>query len=87
MKKTRAKPDDELRPEYAFDYSKAARGKYAKRIAKEGTNIVVLDPDVAASFVDSVSVNAALRALIAIAEPIRKTPKPRPKRSASSTGR
>ena len=55
---------DEMRPEYNFDYSKAVRGKYYKRLLEEGTNVVVLDPDVAKTFHDSASVNEALRSLI-----------------------
>ncbi len=59
MKKApKGPPDDEMRPEY--DFSKGVRGKYAKRYA-EGTNVVVLDPDVAAVFPDAASVNQALR--------------------------
>lgn len=42
------------------------RGKYVARYA-EGTNVVVLEPDVAAAFPDSEAVNAALRALLEIA--------------------
>ncbi len=49
-----------LRDEY--DFSRGVRGKYAARYA-EGTNVVVLDPDVARVFHDSRSVNKALRAL------------------------
>jgi hypothetical protein len=55
---------DGLRPEYHFDYSKAVRGKYYKRILKEGTNVVVLEPDVAKAFSDSASVNSALRVVL-----------------------
>ena len=54
------RPDDEMRPEY--DFSKGVRGKYAARFA-EGSNVVVLEPDVAARFHDSRAVNEALRAL------------------------
>ena len=50
----------EMRKEY--DFSGGVRGKYAKRFA-EGTNVVVLDRDVAEIFTDSESVNRALRAL------------------------
>jgi len=56
---------DEMRPEY--DFSGGVRGKYAQRY-RQGTNIVVLDPEVAAVFPDSTSVNDALRALLAIAK-------------------
>ena len=49
-----------------YDFSGGIRGKYAKRYA-EGTNVVVLAPDVAAIFPDSESVNEALRALVQIA--------------------
>jgi len=55
---------DELRHEYKFDYSKAARGKYYQRLLKEGANVVVLEPDVAKAFHDSASVNDALRLLL-----------------------
>lgn len=46
-----------------YDFSKGIRGKYAKRYA-EGTNIVVLAPDVAAAFKTSQAVNEALRAFM-----------------------
>jgi len=52
---------DDLRPEY--DFSGGVRGKYAQRV-REGTNIVVLDPDVAAEFKDSQAANDALRRLL-----------------------
>lgn len=48
-----------------YDVTNSVRGKYAKQFA-EGTNIVVIDPDVAEYFPDHDSVNDALRALIAI---------------------
>jgi hypothetical protein len=65
MKKaTRSKRDPDMLAEY--DFSSGVRGKYAKRYA-EGTNVVVLDPDVAAVFPDAQSVNDALRALVRIA--------------------
>jgi len=54
-----------MRPEY--DFSSGVRGKYAGRYGK-GTNVVLLDPEVAAAFPDSTSVNDALRALLAIAK-------------------
>ena len=48
-------------PEY--DFSAGVRGKYAANYAN-GTNIVVLDPDIAEVFPDSKSVNEALRVLV-----------------------
>jgi hypothetical protein len=65
MRKTPAKRrDPEMRSEY--DFSKGVRGKYAERF-KEGTNIVVLKPEVAEVFPDSAAVNDALMALVRIA--------------------
>lgn len=66
MRKTNSSPGrDEMKPEY--DFSGGVRGKYADRY-RQGTNVVLLDPEVAAAFPDSDSVNAALRALLAIAK-------------------
>ena len=48
-----------------YDFTKGGRGKYAQRYAA-GSNVVVLDPDVAEVFPDSASANHALRALIDI---------------------
>jgi hypothetical protein len=49
-----------------YDFSKGVRGKYAQRYA-EGTNVVVLAPDVAAVFKNSQAVNEALRAIMKMA--------------------
>jgi len=48
-----------------YDFSNGVRGKYVDRFAK-GSNVIVLDPDVAEVFPDSESVNQALRALAEI---------------------
>ena len=70
MKKTRRKPArDEMRAEY--DFSKAVRGKNARRIGRT-TTLVVLEPDVAAVFDTSEAVNSALRALVAIPVPKKR---------------
>jgi len=53
--------EPELRSEY--DFSGAVRGKYYKRYL-EGTNVVVLEPDVAKRFKNSASVNKVLRAYL-----------------------
>lgn len=65
MRNGKAKADDtEMKAEY--DFSKGVRGKYAKSFAK-GTNIVVLDPDVAKVFRNSREVNGILRTLTRLA--------------------
>ena len=64
MKTKTHKVKDELRPEYNFDYTKAVRGKYSKRLSIEGSNVIVLDPDIAKAFNDSSAVNEALRSLL-----------------------
>ena len=64
QKATHAQGDPDLLAEY--DFSQGVRGKYAQRYA-EGTNIVVLSPDVMEFFPDSEAVNAALRVLVDIA--------------------
>jgi len=67
MKRRRGSLNDNLRPEYNFDYSKAIRGKYSRRLQKERANVVVLEPDVAKAFRDSAAVNDALRSLLKVA--------------------
>ncbi len=59
------KEDAEMLDEY--DFSQGVVGKYAKQYA-EGTNVVLLDPDVAKVFPDSEAVNQALRAIAQIIE-------------------
>ena len=80
MKKNKGKgrphrpEEDTMRPEY--DFSKAVRGVTAARYA-EGTNIVLLDPDVAEIFPDTRAVNEALRT---IARLTRTTLRQRPRK-------
>ena len=72
MKKKHKNSDTpEMRDEY--DFSQGARGKYAGRFAK-GTNLVLLDADVAKVFPTAESVNRALRALADAA--VRSTSEP-----------
>ena len=52
-------------PEY--DFSGAVQGKYWKRF-EEGTNLILLEPDVRDAFPDSKSVNEALRGLLQLAK-------------------
>ncbi len=72
MKATKKTPEDDLRPEYDFDYSKGIRGKYYKRLLEEGSNVVVLESDVAAAFRDSAAVNEALRSLLQFTRSTRR---------------
>ena len=72
---------DNLRPEYKFDYSKGVRGKYYKRILKEGANVVVLEPDVAKAFPNSAAVDDALRVVLKAGQAARGSA-PRPGRSS-----
>jgi hypothetical protein len=67
MKKARSRKPDELRPEYDLSGLKhAVRGKYHAR-AIAGSNVVLLDADVAEVFPTTESVNAALRMLLTLA--------------------
>ena len=73
----KSKQSDEMRDHY--DFSGGVRGKYAARYA-EGSNVVVLAPDVADVFPDSIAVNEALRTLLRISGktlPSKSAPKKR----------
>jgi hypothetical protein len=67
--------EDELRPEYDFAAMQGCvRGKYVQRYrfakgdaTRTGTNLVLLDPDIAKAFPTDTSVNEALRLLLQIA--------------------
>lgn len=60
--------EDELRSEYDFAQMKGGvRGKYVERY-RAGTNLVLLDPDVAQAFPNEIAVNEALRMLIQVAQ-------------------
>jgi hypothetical protein len=66
-KPKRHEDDDDLRPEYDFkSLGPPVRGKYYER-ARAGTNLVLLEPDVAAAFPTQDSVNRALRLLSEVA--------------------
>ena len=59
---------DELRPEYKLeDLGQGIRGKHYEEY-QQGTNLVLLSPDVAAAFPTEEAVNEALRSLIKIAQ-------------------
>ena len=57
--------NNDLRPEYPVELIRSGiRGKYARRY-KEGSNIVVIDPDLSDAFPNSEAVNEALRSYLA----------------------
>jgi hypothetical protein len=65
--------EDDLLPEYDFANMKGSvRGKYVDRY-RSGTNVVLLDPDVADAFPTAESVNEALRMLLTIAQRQKQT--------------
>jgi hypothetical protein len=57
-----------MRAEY--DFSSGVRGKYEHRFS-QGTNVVLLDPELVKAFPDSKSVNEALRALVGLARGLK----------------
>lgn len=71
MKK--ARPLDDLRAEYDIkDFKgKGVRGKYLKSY-RSGTNVVLLDADVASAFPDAKAVNETLRLVMRAALPLRR---------------
>lgn len=68
-KKQKVTEEDTMRPEY--DFSKGVRGKHYLRY-REGTNVVVLEPDVAAEFRTAEDVNETLRAVADIVRQRKK---------------
>lgn len=82
MKKQKTDKPDDLRPEYdlAPMLKDGVRGKYAAGYTA-GTNVVLLDPDVAAAFPTPETVNEALRLVIKlsaipVASTVRQSPAP-----------
>jgi hypothetical protein len=63
-KQTEIERDPDMLDDY--DFSQGVRGKYVQRFA-QGSNVVILSPDVAEIFPDSESVNTALRLLVKVA--------------------
>ena len=73
MKKTNPIPADEMRAEYDFASMKGGvRGKYAKR-AREGTNIVLIEPEVTDAFPTERAVNEALKGVLRTTRAVRST--------------
>jgi hypothetical protein len=83
MKKVKS-TSDELRAEYKrSDFKKLERGRYSERI-RASSNVVVLEPEVAAVFPNSAAVNKALHSLLEVAESVsrRTSGSGRPARNA-----
>ena len=73
----------------AYDFSSAVRGKYYDQY-RQGTNVVLLDPDVAEVFPNATAVNDALRALVAVADAKasrRRAGADRPSKALQATSR
>jgi len=67
-KELKSEMEDELRPEYDFaQMPGGVRGKYVSRY-RRGTNLVLLDADVAQAFPNDAAVNEALRLLMQVAQ-------------------
>ena len=84
MKTSRPVRADELRSEYHFDYSTAIRGKFYRRLMREGANVAVLEPDVAKVFRTSAAVNQSLRFLLRVSETTRRLTRPSRGRAAGA---
>ena len=73
MKKTNPTPGDDLRSEYDFASMKGGvRGKYVER-AREGTNIVLIEPEVSEAFPTEQAVNEALKGVLNTTRAVRET--------------
>ena len=71
MKKVNRKSANDMLPEYDFASMKGAvRGKYAAQY-RAGTNLVLLDPEVAEAFPTDAAVNQALRAVLSLTRVVR----------------
>ena len=77
-RKAHSRSPDHMRPEY--DFSGGVRGKFYKEYMK-GTNVVLLDPDVAEVFPDSRTVNEALRVL---AQLVKRQAKSKPRKTKTA---
>jgi hypothetical protein len=72
-KNAKQRPNGEILPEYDFSSMKGGiRGKYYEQYRK-GSNVVLLEPDVAKAFPTEGAVNEALRGILSAARPVRRT--------------
>jgi len=88
MKKKSRRELDDLRPEYDFwSLPGGVKGKHVRQY-REGTNLVLLDRDVASVFHDDAAVNEALRAVMKAAARLpRKLPNKRLERAGKGGDR
>ena len=88
MKKGKRTKSNDLLPEYDFSSMKGGvRGKYAARL-KKGSNLVLLDPDVASAFPTEAAANEALRAVLKASQVVKRRRPNRPmQRTAGGTAR
>jgi hypothetical protein len=84
-KSTNHRNSDDIRPEYDFASMKGVRGKYYEQYRK-GTNVVLLEPDVAEAFPTENAVNEALRGILNSTRTVRRTGGP-PDRTFQRTSR
>ncbi len=76
MSRVKPEPSDQLRNEYDFgELGPGVRGKYLRRY-RAGTNLALLEPDVAAAFPTDEAVNEALRAVLKAASAMRQARRP-----------
>lgn len=73
MKKINPLPADEMRAEYDFASMKGGvRGKYVRR-AREGTNVVLIEPEVTDAFPTEEAVNEALKGVLNTTRAVRNS--------------
>jgi hypothetical protein len=72
MNRASRRDDEGLRSEYDFASMKGGvRGKYAARLSREGSNLALLEPDIAEAFPSDAAVNEALRGVLNTARAVR----------------
>ena len=67
-----------------YDWTRSSRGRFAKLLAAERNNLRALDDDLAEAFPDSASVNAALRAALAMRDALAPRSASRRRRRAAA---
>ena len=85
-KKSKSEKTDDLRPEYDLSelLKDGVQGKYVHRF-REGTNLVLLDPDIAAAFPNDEAVNKALRLVMQLQKLPKSKKRRGPKESDAAT--